>query len=120
MSLASWKKEFYRTPANRVSKGWAMRHSIDKWTGLLCRNRRKHKVNLDEGVLYDNNNDSQQLGIDRHSCALCHHHQKNGCTTCPVKRTGKTCHTTYWDMVNDKKVAPMIRLLKKASDKPKS
>lgn len=117
MSLDSWKEEFYRTPAHEVSKRWALMHSINKWTGLLRRNRRKHKVHLNGGELYDDVND-ESLRMNALSCALCHHHTESGgaCKTCPVvKKTGETCHIAYGG-IYDGKVAPMLRLLKKAKN----
>lgn len=34
MSLKSWKKEFYKIPANKVSKRFAIQRSLKKWTGF--------------------------------------------------------------------------------------
>ena len=115
MSLSSWKKEFYKTPADEVSKRFALKHSIRKWIGLLSVNRRKHNVSLDTGQLHGNDSD-EGLYIDGSTCALCQHHNtKNHCSTCPVViTTGKTCHKAYESMFDYNRVKPMIDLLKRA------
>lgn len=117
MSLASWKKEFYRTPANKVSKGYALRHSIRKWTGLLAVNRKKHKVFLQNCTLFEIKG-YETLTIDGSSCSLCRHHEKNHCETCPVVlKTGTRCFTAYEKMSDLNRVGPMVNLLKKALTK---
>lgn len=119
MSLATWKKEFYRIPANKVSKNDALAHSIKKWTGLLPRNRKKHNVQLSDCTLRDKHN---LLDINSRSCALCVCH-KDVCVACPVfvVSTNKlgNCDDEYIDAMNNRKVAPMIKLLKKAQQKQK-
>jgi len=109
MSLASWKKEFYRTPAEEVPKRYALQHSLKKWTGLLLKNRRKHRVFLDGGVLQDKNGNS--LIIDGDSCALCWH-WIHDCIGCPLQV--QECKDVYAEAINSGKVGPMIRLIQKA------
>jgi hypothetical protein len=110
MSLASWKREFYRTPPRKVSKAYALKHSLKKWIGLLPKNRTKHKVTLRHGTLSDNNN--SWLDIDAISCALCYHFEGD-CKACPLG----SCKSEYEKMENNKGVVPMINLLKRAVTK---
>lgn len=109
MSLASWKREFYRTPADKISKRYALRHSFKKWTGLLVKNRKKHQVVLHDATLSDNNRN--KLEIDGNSCALClvHHY----CLVCPLR----DCGNAYVSMSCENKVSPMINLLRRAIKK---
>lgn len=119
MSLATWRREFYRTPANEVSTNKALEHSIKKWTGLLPKNRKRHEVKLNDCTLRDAKGNI--LDIDGDSCALCMCYD-DICMSCPlsiVSKDGITspCHNEYLDAMNKNKVTPMIRLLKKAQKK---
>lgn len=113
MSLASWKKEFYKTPAHKVSERFALKHSLRKWRGLLYKNRRKHKVYFAGTKVYDDHN---LLSIDESSCALCHHYQENECRGCPLGG----CGAAYVKAICHENIVPMIRLLEKAVKKQKS
>jgi hypothetical protein len=89
MSLKTWKAEFYKTPANRVSKKNALQHSLTKWTGLLKNNLKKHGVFIDFWGVVDKTNNNEFLGIDVSTCALCYHYQEinvdgNSCLLCPL------------------------------------
>ena len=110
MSLASWKREFYKTPANKVSKRFALKHSLRKWTGLLPKNRKNHGSRLMYGYLRDKN--GYILDIDGSSCALCSHHHSfsNSCPDCPLSHTD--CNIAFNEMLN-RKVVPMINLLRR-------
>jgi len=101
MSLASWKKEFYKTPAYEVSKRFALKHSLRKWQGLLAKNRRKHRVGFNGIEVYDEND---YLTIDSSSCALCNHYMENECNGCPLG----SCSTEYGEATDHKKVVPII------------
>jgi len=115
MSLASWKKEFYRIPANMVSKRYALRHSIKKWTGLLSKNRRKHKVILQYGILRDE--DNNELEINCISCALCVH-SSNTCKNCIILKTTKNnCDMAFASFCKYNNTIPMINLLKRVANK---
>lgn len=120
MSLASWKKEFYKTKANKVSKRFALRHSLRKWIGLLSKNRKKHRVSLRNGTLYDDNNNT--LEIDAKSCALCFHHPTH-CAECPVatiiRDTACPCGVAFFEMRDNNRVLPMVKLLKKTLEEGK-
>lgn len=112
MSLASWKEEFYGTPADRVSKKYALKHSLKKWIGLSPENTRKHEVFLSSGILYDDRT-ANELWIDGSSCALCIHFDGE-CGDCPIfQTTGRTCHGEYSNMIREGKTSPMVRLLRK-------
>ena len=78
MSLASWKEEFYPTPAYACPCDQALEHSILKWTGLLPENLEKHKVFLDGQYLRDPESPNCALRIDGDSCALCVHYCAEG------------------------------------------
>lgn len=122
MSLASWEKEFYKTPANKVSKRFALQHSLRKWIGLLRKNRRKHKVHLESGRIYDKNDRYNFLSIDDDSCALCQHFLDTSrkCPKCPLVRAGFTScvnvdnNSIYGLFVQKKRVMPMVKALEKA------
>lgn len=122
MSLTTWKKEFYRTPANKTSKRYALKHSIKKWTGLLSKNRKKHKIKLHSGTLRDINGNG--LEIDDTSCSLCVHYNFSGvdCSNCPLTSVSDDehpCHKAYAYFMDTNKIAPMIKLLQKAQQKQK-
>lgn len=122
MSLATWKKEFYRTPADKVSKDKALEHSIKKWTGLLPRNRKKHGVKFSLGELKDAK--SNKFNIDSSSCALCVCYNSTGvdCANCllsSVSDDEHPCNEVYEDAFDNNKITPMIKLLKKAQKKGK-
>lgn len=127
MSLKTWKKEFYSTPAARVSKRNAVEHSIKKWTGLLKSNLKKHGVYV-EGlypprVTGDDGNTG--LLVDSGSCALCVHYFKHNqagtlCGDCPLyKALGNTCcdngsDQPYTFFINNLNPKPMLVQLRRA------
>lgn len=125
MSLKAWKKEFYSTPADKVSKKNAVAHSLKKWQGLTKANLKKH------GVRHDIDDcgieaDKYTLSIDCGTCALCKHHYDDltQCATCPLAIVrGKVRCDSITDSEaispfscwrSDFNPAPMIRWLKKA------
>ncbi|KKN98990.1 hypothetical protein LCGC14_0142350 [marine sediment metagenome] len=135
MSLATWKKEFYRTPADKVSKRYALRHSLKKWLGLKPANLKKHDV-----VLYDGNvmnksdvtddeddcdRDIAYLRIDDSTCALCKTHdprRSGDCGKCPLTEIDAECldpESPFDQFMWSWDVKPMIKALQKAVDKRK-
>ena len=124
MSLASWKREFYRTPANKVSKRYALRHSLKKWIGLKLSNRKKRNVFLDDIVLMDKS--GNRLPFDTTTCALCKHHRDDCfCSGCPLLSVNNEtrCYDLYqpYDQFMETLsgdfpvvIKPMIALLQKA------
>lgn len=129
MSLKTWKKEFYPTPANKTTKKNAVAHSLRKWIGLLPENRKKHNMIFDPGSSYydiceKNKDDSYSnnfFSIDDTSCALCHHYIYEDCKNCPLyKVVGTACNnhenkkTPYEIYTETGNPKPMIAALKKA------
>lgn len=112
MSLASWKREFYRISADKVSRRNALKHSLKKWVGLLSRNRKKHRVDLIDGILRDD--EWNTFSIDIGSCALCKHYFYD-CEQCPIVNCEK-----QFDCLFDNRVVPMINLLRKALQEKKT
>ena len=126
MSLATWKREFYRTPASRVSKKNALAHSIRKWEGLSKENLKRHECKFSYGFIGDEINDFRILGSEL--CALCHHYLKEFqpyCASCPLalSRDGISCdlqtlkekQSPYSSAHGDRpNVKPMLRALRKA------
>ncbi len=108
MSISTWKKEFYPTPASRCSKKNALAHSLRKWEGLLKKNLRKHGVTWDDawGLLNKSGD----------SCALCMRHR--ACVGCPICVAGLSCVTVGNDGLFDKSfdntdARPMVYALRK-------
>lgn len=103
MSLETWKKEFYPSPASSFrKKSWleAAEHSLKKWKGLREENCDKHNVELDQvGDVVDSHNFSDSFLIDSGSCALCVRSARyngdflsNNCKICPLAKTlGRSC-----------------------------
>jgi len=113
MSLASWKREFYRTPAKKCSKRYALRHSLKKWTGLLRRNLRKHSIKLYGGYFLEDK-DYNEFYINADTCALCVHYHDD-CDKCPLGKYSGSCDTIespYNKFNKHNKVLPMINAIK--------
>jgi hypothetical protein len=121
MSLKSWKREFYSTPAAQIKYGLpAIKHSIKKWRGLLCENLKKHELNQIKDNIGDND-----LGpvffFSSDTCALCQ--TSPDCEGCPILVTqGYKCDRTeysdgvegeYWKGIEDENPKPMIKLLER-------
>jgi len=127
MSLKTWKKEFYPIPADKVSKGEALDHSIRKWTGLLPRNLEKHGlIRGGGGVIFAASNMDFCLSVNASTCALCQHADINGteCTGCILcdARRGIPCDrctsdeqkSPYYEFSHNGKATPMLRWLRYA------
>lgn len=124
MSLQSWKDEFYpKEPTKRMTKIAALRHSIQKWTGLLPKNLEKHGVSLN-GTWLNVNLEGGML-IDASSCALCvkflsrkYNAELKGCAACPLAQfLGNECDKLgkdrpYNRFVLEHDPKPMLRALK--------
>lgn len=121
MSLETWKAEFYPTPANEVPAHDALAHSIQKWTGLLKKNLKKHGVRIGWKELVG---PDSSLRIAAGTCALCiHHYGFPECRNCPLfqSRGGVRCDKTHDDeffppykRFLDGDARPMLNALKKA------
>ena len=125
MSLATWKKEFYRTPANKVSKRYALKHSLKKWLGLKPANKKKHGVVLRCSVLVDKKDEDKCFEFDCENCSLCCHFNDDVlfCEKCPLVKTGTpecAALNSPWTKFHIKNTAaPMIKALQKAVDQEK-
>ena len=76
MSLNSWKKEFYGKMSDaKKSEIKALQHSIQKWTGLLKKNLKKHKCNISFVDIYDDGDEPFSISGD--TCALCERHRNS-------------------------------------------
>ena len=138
MSLATWKREFYPKTAKQAARGSALaaaRHSLQKWTGLLAKNLRKHGVGRGRGGVRDTTNSFNFCDwflFDANSCSLC---QKFldvdapflddgtpclalACATCPLAETlgGHSCAADdqpYDVFAETGDPNPMIRALRR-------
>lgn len=120
MSLTSWKKEFYPIPASKVKKVDALEHSIQKWTGALRKNTRKHKVEFNEEGIFEKNYESTIFHFDRMTCSLCKFFWKGWdqlCVNCPLLKVNHCCggEKDRYDLaLKTKRPQLMINALKKA------
>jgi len=118
MSLNTWKKQYYPTPASRCRKADAIAHSLRKWRGLRPEALKKHKVYLSGSTMLDND---VYFIIDASSCALCRHHLRSEgekCTDCPLHQTlGRDCDdgrgSPYRALTAEYNPEPMIAALEK-------
>jgi hypothetical protein len=127
MSLKTWISEFYpKEPSQRMTKRQAVEHSIQKWTGLLPQNLRKHSLFADwefGSHIYYKNEDS--FDITWESCALCIKYEDGGhllCEKCPLFKSlkNKRCDDpgepyVIWRETGNPR--PMIKALKKVLKK---
>ena len=114
MSIATWEKQYYPTPAEKCSKAKALDHSIRKWTGATPAALKHH--GLTKGsycCIKDSRGDDFVFGSK--TCSLC-------CTAdcgldtnqCPIYTvTGHGCIglLNIWAHMGDAK--PMLTLLRK-------
>lgn len=94
MSLASWKKEYYPTPASSIkTDSGAVAHSIRKWKGLSKQAMKKHGIEWGAAyaTVHEPDNVSRYFEISEKSCALCVLHPV--CVGCPLAavRRGYAC-----------------------------
>jgi len=81
-----WLAEFYPVPADTIDNNRAaLEHSIQKWTGLLTENLKKHNVKFLHRTVVDKQGDII-CEIDISTCALCaiHYEKKSSCDDCPL------------------------------------
>lgn len=125
MSVDSWKKEFYKKPANKTKKSEAAEHSLAKWRGFKKKNLRKHNVEMDAraAIIRDDYTDFAATSAD--SCALCHHYfdasaEANTCRDCPLYAIlGRNCNAEYIAFLYGDGGRSMRRLLKLAVEREK-
>lgn len=122
MSLATWKKEFYRIRADKVSKKNALRHSLKKWIGLRPPNRKKHGVILVDTRLVEKKNRDIEFEFGSDTCALCHHFDSY-CENCPLMKIGFSgCgeeNSPYRELIIRGAATPMIKALQEAVNESK-
>jgi hypothetical protein len=138
MSIKTWKKEFYPTPANKVSERFALQHSLRKWLGLRKSALKRHNLYIHRGELYAN--ESHALGdakfvADSSTCSLCVRYitylstsraASFACGNCPLYLSrgevpcygsftvGKEETSPYMSLVEKDDPEPMIKALQKA------
>ena len=133
MSIVSWKKEFYRTPAGEAAKGGdapAILHSLEKWRGLRPVALAAHSLRL-RGCELVAEGDKDRFCVDESSCALCRAHTDEFnnvyCPSCPVYAAngGVGCDdlcpgqkiSAYHSLTKKGDPEPMISLLELAAQK---
>jgi hypothetical protein len=125
MSLSSWKREFYKRPAKKTSRKFALQHSLRKWIGLKPSNLKKHSVFISDFSVVDGNTSRGSLQIDDQTCALCVHFLNSpvhDCKGCPLTEIDNCCldgDSPYDEFLHHGKVMPMIKALKDAVNKGK-
>ena len=124
MSITTWKKEFYPKELEKTTIAESVEHSIRKWTGLLQKNLKKHRLYRDGAYIFNKERGFKVCGPE--TCSLCHHFYEkkfgkhHDCGACPLfKATRKACgyhDNNQYDRVIDDKESPMILInaLKKA------
>jgi len=130
MSVSSWKKEFYPTPARRIkTELGAARHDLKKWRGALEENLRKHNVTLvTPGYIQDEN--GNEFSFDNETCASCCLSGQNcrrkcdlykirDFTPCTLKRDDET-ENPWYQLLYHNNPRPMIRWLEKLVKKLES
>lgn len=129
MSLKTWKKEYYSSPAaptcrwpqQGMSQLEAAKLSLKKWKGLRGANLMEHNCTLSGGVLYGG--DGSEFNLSAPNCHLCAVNDPE-CDQCVLSkvRGGVRCsnqmtkefESPWRAMVKDNDVEPMIFWLKKA------
>lgn len=125
MSLQSWKDEFYpKEPTKRMTKVAALKHSIQKWTGLLPKNLEKHGLEKVGRWIQEKEPPYNDFMVNEETCALCVKFLKedpkgidNECVRCPLFKSlathpcvGDASQFGIWVRKEDPK--PMLRALK--------
>ena len=101
MSFASWKREFYTSPAHYTATSTyrALQHSLKKWQGLTKTNLTRHNLikYKDHDLVEIGGYEHEHFAITADSCALCHQYMlsrkmKSSCSQCPIYlETGMDC-----------------------------
>lgn len=132
MSLETWKKEFYPTPAQKFpTELEAVEHSLRKWRGLTKENLEKHE--LYQRLYFIQDATGKKFCIDCTTCALCQQHfdaaeNLADCDKCVLKHVNViygnhyscdecisgSSDTIYGYFTKYKDPQPMIDLLEKA------
>jgi len=128
MSIATWSKKHYPTPAAKVKKADAPKHDLRKWEGLSLPILKEHGLFRIGSSIEDA--EGIWLDINASSCALCLNYYDRStpaepCHTCPlaIARGGVSCcdarpdeaYSPYNRWGERWNPRPMIRWLKKAA-----
>lgn len=118
MSIATWKAEFYPTPANTLmTTVEAIRHSLKKWEGAELKALEKHNVSK-KSLKCQISDDMEVFCFNAETCALCHLFLSpfSLCEKCPLKQLTYRCNNMHqygaWRTDNDP--IPMIEALREA------
>lgn len=126
MSLESWKKEFYPTPASDFIGGGqtavgAVQHSLKKWEGTTPLNLANHHLSHIGQYLQDDSSSTKSI-LTSEGCSLCVGYYRNHeCRTCPItlykKEHGEKIYPSYacqpqYEEAMSGRTIPMIELLK--------
>ncbi len=127
MSLESWKREFYGTPASPPSEhvAVAIQHSLTKWIGLRKENLERHGLKKFGVVITADEAIGPEFSINGGTCALCvkyvsTNNHEGDCGDCPLKELlGEPCDVEqedgnpgpydHWSETGDPE--PMIKAL---------
>ena len=121
-----WLRRYYQTPADKVPKKEAIRHSLRKWRGL--RVIEDYGLDVSSGSLFSKDTKELVLEVGSDTCALCVHYfdgsKENMCQKCPLAkvrggipcdglRLGEHNHPfSLWGIKHDPE--PMIKWLRQA------
>ena len=130
MSIATWKREFFRMPSPKAKPATVTRAVLRKWIGFREANLKKHHVWITDklGILRDANDGLTILG--HNTCAYCDRYFRSGyCNGCPLyQEREQRCfeprgNSPYGEMLDRGYPEPMIALLEailaKQTAKPK-
>jgi len=119
MSLATWKKESYPTPASKCAEKDALHHVLRKYLGTRKAVLKRHRVVAINSTLTDG---VYQFHFNEKTCALCKFYRVRHCrSACPlVTHAGLVCGRAgsvynHWVRTGDPE--PMIRALRRAVKK---
>ena len=114
MSIATWKKEFYPTPADQCTAANALDHGILKWSGTTKAAMKRHGLTKIDKFVVDNQ--GRGFPFAGPTCALCRHSSTAGlaCCDCVIEQTtGMSCFEAYVRWCQTGAPRPMLALLRK-------
>jgi hypothetical protein len=127
MTIASWRAEFYPTPAKSLKAApveQVLDHCIQKWVGLRQTNLAKHglRASCQGGTVVGSWNRGREHTVANASqCALCAKFYSNGCNKCPLNKGGEHsadgCYKQWSAFAFDGNPEKMIRSLRDAKKK---
>lgn len=119
MSIASWLKEYYPTPASNATKNdlVAAKHSLRKWQGYTPKALAKHQIKKPPAKTSQG---SIILGSE--GCALCRRHMHKYCNNCPIKEQTDRCTIfkeglPYEAYLSNGDPFPMIKVLEECVER---